>query len=83
MSDRLNGKHETCEFEEELLEKSKVEKTDKIKMERSDKVEKYIFDDNKPFKFERDGIKQEDGDSDRNQKSETSERYLNFYCKRC
>ncbi|XP_033219397.1 lethal(3)malignant brain tumor-like protein 3 isoform X3 [Belonocnema kinseyi] len=74
MSDRLNGKHDICEYEDDFLEKPKVEKTDKIKTERSDKDEKFIFDANKAFKFDKDAIKQEDVDSDKNEKSETSER---------
>ena len=74
MSDRLNGKHEICEYEDDFLDKPKVEKIDKIKTERLDKFDKYNFEDSKPFKFEKDAIKQEDGDSDKNEKSETSER---------
>ncbi|XP_043506914.1 lethal(3)malignant brain tumor-like protein 3 isoform X3 [Frieseomelitta varia] len=72
LSDRLNLKHETCDFEEDMQDRPKLEKADKIKMEKS---EKPLFSDERLMKTEKD-IKQEDGDfSDKNDKSENSEKY--------
>ncbi|XP_076291350.1 lethal (3) malignant brain tumor isoform X3 [Lasioglossum baleicum] len=74
LSDRLNLKHETCDFEDDVLDKPKTEKTDKIKMEKSEKPEKLLFADERLLKTEKD-IKQEDGElSDKNDKSENSEK---------
>ncbi|XP_076647898.1 lethal (3) malignant brain tumor isoform X3 [Halictus rubicundus] len=74
LSDRLNLKHEACEFEDDVLDKPKTEKTDKIKMEKSEKPEKLLFADERLPKTEKD-IKQEDGElSDKNDKSENSEK---------
>lgn len=73
VSDRLSGKHEVCEFEEEVVEKPKVEKTDKIKVEKTEKLEKYNIDDHKPFNFKSKYIKEE-VDSDKNEKFDTNER---------
>ncbi|XP_076393048.1 lethal (3) malignant brain tumor isoform X3 [Megachile rotundata] len=64
LSDRLNLKHETCDFEDDVQDKPKTEKTDKIKMEKSEKfekLEKSFFSDERLTKTEKD-IKQEDGD---------------------
>lgn len=64
LSDRLNLKHETCDFEDDVQDKPKTEKTDKIKMEKSEKLEKIekpFFSDERLTKTERD-VKQEDGD---------------------
>lgn len=68
--DRLNLKSEASEFDEELnLEKPKIEKSEKIKMERSERrISSY---DEKPIKIE--NIKQEDDDSDKNDKLNSSE----------
>ncbi|KAK2587825.1 hypothetical protein KPH14_003926 [Odynerus spinipes] len=80
MSDRLNLKHETCDFDDDSQEKSKLEKTEKVKMEKSEKPEKIekpeklSFTEERLLKTEKD-IKQEDGElSDKNDKSENSER---------
>nr|XP_050851740.1 lethal(3)malignant brain tumor-like protein 3 isoform X1 [Vespula vulgaris] len=82
VSDRLNIKHEACDFDEESQEKSKVDKTDKMKMDKSEKsekvektekVEKISFSEERLLKTEKD-VKQEDGESDKNDKSENSER---------
>lgn len=62
-----------CEFEEEVVEKPKVEKTDKIKVEKTEKLEKYNIDDHKPFNFKSKYIKEE-VDSDKNEKFDTNER---------
>jgi len=77
MPDRLNSKYESYEFEEEILEKPKLEKTDKIKI---DKSERFVFSDERLIIPEKD-IKLEDGDlSDKNDKfenrSENSEKYV-------
>ncbi|XP_031835752.1 lethal (3) malignant brain tumor isoform X2 [Nomia melanderi] len=73
LSDRLNLKHEACDFEDDVLDKPKIEKTDKIKMEKSEKPEKLLFAEDR-LKTEKD-IKQEDGElSDKNDKSENSEK---------
>ncbi|XP_012227520.1 lethal(3)malignant brain tumor-like protein 3 isoform X2 [Linepithema humile] len=68
MPDRLSlMKYESYEFEEEMLEKPKLEKIDKIKM---DKSEKYVFSDERLIIPEKE-IKLEDGDlSDKNDKFE-------------
>lgn len=72
VSDRLSGKHDACEYEEEIVEKPKVEKTDKIKIEKSDKFEKYILEDRKPFNFK---LKlKEEVDSDKSEKFDSSQR---------
>ncbi|XP_015437327.1 PREDICTED: lethal(3)malignant brain tumor-like protein 3 isoform X1 [Dufourea novaeangliae] len=74
LSDRLNLKHETCDFDDDMVDKPKPEKTDKIKMERSEKPEKLLFTEERLLKTEKD-IKQEDGEfSDKNDKSENSEK---------
>lgn len=74
LADRLNLKHETCDFEDDLQDRSKTEKADKIKMEKSEKLEKPLFSEERLMKTEKD-IKQEDGDfSDKNDKSENSEK---------
>lgn len=81
MSDRLNfTKHETCDFEDDMQDKSRLEKTDKIKMEKSEKSDKLLFPDDRILLIEKE-IKQEDGDSsDKNDKSENrsenSEKYV-------
>lgn len=78
MSDRLNTKHEAYEFDEDLMEKPRIEKLDRIKMERSERserTEKHPCTDERfiKIKIEKD-IKQEDGySSDKNEKSEKSE----------
>ncbi|XP_029049038.2 lethal(3)malignant brain tumor-like protein 3 isoform X1 [Osmia bicornis bicornis] len=64
LSDRLNLKHETCDFEDDVQDKPKTEKTDKIKMEKSEKLEKIekpFFSDERLTKTEKD-TKLEDGD---------------------
>lgn len=81
MSDRLNfTKHEACDFEDEVLDRSRLEKTEKIKMEKPDKL---LFSDERMLIIEKE-IKQEDGDSsDKNDKSENrsenSEKYVAMY----
>jgi len=82
MPDRLIlTRHETSDFEEEVQEKVKLEKTDKIKMEKPEKSEKLsLFSDERILIIEKE-IKQEDGDlSDKNDKSENrsenSEKYV-------
>lgn len=81
MSDRLNfAKHETCDFEDDLQDKSRLEKIEKIKMEKPEKSEKLLFPDDRLLLIEKD-IKQDDGDSDdKNDKSgnrsEHSEKYV-------
>lgn len=78
MPDRLNlTKYDSYEFEDEMLEKPKLEKIDKIKM---DKSEKFVFSDDRLIIPEKE-IKVEDGDlSDKNDKfenrSENSEKYV-------
>lgn len=72
MPDRLNllknhDFHEAYDYEEEIQEKLKLEKTDRIKIEKSDKL---LFSDDRIIMIEKE-IKQEDGDSsDKNDKSE-------------
>lgn len=89
MPDRLNlakshDFHEAYDYEEEIQEKLKLEKTDRIKIEKSEKSEKLLFSDILMLEKE---IKQEDGDSsDKNDKSENrsenSDKYeLNIYTK--
>lgn len=74
LADRLNLKHETCDFEDDVQDRPKLEKADKIKMEKSEKLEKPLFSEERLMKTEKD-IKQEDGDfSDKNDKSENSEK---------
>ncbi|KAK0089357.1 hypothetical protein PV325_007702 [Microctonus aethiopoides] len=75
VSDRLNVKHEICDYDEDSsLHTRKVEKTEKLKHERSEKSGKISPIHYKPLKSEKD-IKQEDGEfSDRNERPETSER---------
>ncbi|XP_053998897.1 lethal(3)malignant brain tumor-like protein 3 isoform X1 [Hylaeus anthracinus] len=74
LSDRLNLKHEACDFDDDMLDKPKTEKTEKIKMEKSEKSEKPLFMEERLLKTEKD-FKQEDGDlSDKNDKSENSEK---------
>ncbi|XP_011698405.1 PREDICTED: lethal(3)malignant brain tumor-like protein 3 isoform X3 [Wasmannia auropunctata] len=75
MPDRLNltkshDFHESYDYEEELQEKIKLEKTDRIKIEKSEKSDKLAFSDDGILMIEKE-IKQEDGDSsDKNDKSE-------------
>ncbi|XP_015605314.1 lethal(3)malignant brain tumor-like protein 3 isoform X2 [Cephus cinctus] len=69
--DRLNVKHEACEFDDDLLERSR---TERIKAEKSDRCEKPLPTEEKPIKTEKD-IKQEDAEySDKNEKPESLER---------
>lgn len=81
MSDRLNfTKHETCDFEDDIQDKSRLEKIDKIKMEKPEKLDKLLFSDDRILLMDKE-IKQEDGDSsDKNDKSENrsenSEKYV-------
>ncbi|KMQ94309.1 lethal malignant brain tumor-like 3 protein [Lasius niger] len=71
MPDRLSSsRHEPYDFEEEIQEKPKLEKTDKIKMEKCEKSDKLLFSDERLLIIEKE-IKQEDGDfSDKNDKFE-------------
>lgn len=71
MPDRLVlTRHEVCDFEEEIQERIKLEKTEKVKMEKLEKSEKLSFSDERMLIIEKD-IKQEDADlSDKNDKSE-------------
>lgn len=74
VSDRLNLKHDVLDFDDDVLDRPKIEKTDKVKMEKSERPEKPLFIEDRIMKTEKD-IKQEDGEfSDKNDKSETSER---------
>lgn len=73
VSDRLSGKHDLCEYEDEINEKPKVEKTDKIKIEKAEKFEKFTFEDRKPFNFKSKYIKEE-VDSDKSEKFDSSQR---------
>lgn len=76
VSDRLNVKHEICDYDEDSLHTRKVEKTEKLKHERSEKSGKISPIHYKSLKSEKD-IKQEDGEfSDRNERPETSERLV-------
>lgn len=83
MSDRLNfTKHDTCDFEDDMLDKSRLEKNDKIKMEKPEKLDKLLFSDDRILMMEKE-MKQEDGDSsDKNDKSENrsenSEKYVDI-----
>jgi len=83
MPDRLSSsRHETYDFEEEIQEKPKLEKTDKIKMEKCEKSDKLLFTDERLLIIDKE-IKQEDGDlSDKNDKfenrSENSEKYVEY-----
>ncbi|XP_029658722.1 lethal(3)malignant brain tumor-like protein 3 isoform X1 [Formica exsecta] len=71
MPDRLSSsRHDAYDFEEEIQEKPKLEKTDKIKMEKCEKSDKLLFTDDRLLIIEKE-IKQEDGDlSDKNDKFE-------------
>jgi len=75
MPDRLNLAkghefHEAYNYEEEMQEKLKLEKTDRIKIEKPEKSDKLLFPDDGMLMVEKE-IKQEDGDSsDKNDKSE-------------
>ncbi|XP_014468814.1 PREDICTED: lethal(3)malignant brain tumor-like protein 3 isoform X1 [Dinoponera quadriceps] len=82
MSDRLNfTKHETCDFEDDMQDKTRLEKTDKIKMEKPEKSDKLVFSDDRILLIEKD-IKQEDGDSsDKNDKSENRSENSEKSCK--
>lgn len=85
MPDRLNlakshDLHEAYDYEEEIQEKLKLEKTDRIKIEKSEKSDKLLFSDILMLEKE---IKQEDGDSsDKNDKSENrsenSDKYVKY-----
>lgn len=83
MPDRLSSsRHDAYDFEEEIQEKPKLEKTDKIKMEKCEKSDKLLFTDDRLLIIEKE-IKQEDGDlSDKNDKfenrSENSEKYVKY-----
>ncbi|KAL6266334.1 hypothetical protein P5V15_003189 [Pogonomyrmex californicus] len=74
MPDRLNlaknqDLNEAYDFEEEMQEKLKLEKSDRIKIEKSEKPDKSLFSDDM-LMIDKE-IKQEDGDlSDKNDKSE-------------
>ncbi|XP_024880512.1 lethal(3)malignant brain tumor-like protein 3 isoform X2 [Temnothorax curvispinosus] len=75
MPDRLNlsknhDSHEAYDYEGEIQEKIKLEKTDRIKIEKPEKSDKLLFSDDGMLMIEKE-IKQEDGDSsDKNDKSE-------------
>ncbi|XP_017878427.1 lethal(3)malignant brain tumor-like protein 3 isoform X2 [Ceratina calcarata] len=74
LTDRLNLKHEICEFDDDLQDRPKLEKTDRIKMEKTDKLDKPLLLEERLLKTEKE-IKQEDGEfSDKNEKSENSEK---------
>lgn len=87
MSDRLNLSknhdfHEAYDYEEEIQEKIKIEKTDRIKIEKPEKSDKLLFPDDGILMIEKE-IKQEDGDSsDKNDKfenrSENSDKYVEY-----
>jgi len=87
MPDRLNLAkghefHEAYNYEEEMQEKLKLEKTDRIKIEKPEKSDKLLFPDDGMLSVEKE-IKQEDGDSsDKNDKSENrsenSDKYVEY-----
>lgn len=86
MPDRLNlakGQdfHEAYDYEEDLQEKIKLEKTDRIKIEKPEKSEKLLFSDEGILMIEKE--MKEDGDSsDKNDKcenrSENSDKYVEY-----
>lgn len=72
-SDRLNVKHEICDYDEDSLDKPKIEKTEKVKSEKFGKLSPVNYKTIKPEKE----VKQEDGElSDKYQRSEASERFV-------
>lgn len=87
MPDRLNLSknhdfHEAYDYEEEIQEKIKLEKTDRIKIEKPEKSDKLLFSDDGIMMLDKE-IKQEDGDSsDKNDKSENrsenSDKYVEY-----
>lgn len=68
--DRLSLKPEASDFDEDFTLDKKIEKSEKIKMERSDK--RLPSFDEKSIKIE--NIKQEEDDSDKDSKLNSSER---------
>ncbi|XP_066588878.1 lethal(3)malignant brain tumor-like protein 3 isoform X2 [Prorops nasuta] len=74
LSDRLNIKHDSCDLDDNVLEKPKLEMTEKTQIEKSERLGSFLFSEIELFKTEED-IKQEDGElSDKNDKSEHSDK---------
>ncbi|XP_039307528.1 lethal(3)malignant brain tumor-like protein 3 isoform X3 [Solenopsis invicta] len=74
MPDRLNltkgqDSHEAYDYEQDLQEKIKLEKSDRIKIEKSEKSDKLLFSDEGILMIEKE-IKEEGDSSDKNDKCE-------------
>jgi hypothetical protein len=84
MPDRLNltkgqDSHEAYDYEQDLQEKIKLEKSDRIKIEKSEKSDKLLFSDEGILMIDKE-IKEEGDSSDKNDKcenrSENSDKYV-------